>query len=167
MSYPENPKSILVRNRIVAVLRDIAAGDDFFYTPGIVYDNFKSWKEREAFPAYMVFFGAGGEWQEYQGLQAAETFTVIVHGDFKDDDAPTAVRRGIRDVRKAIMDDMTQLSTVESDGDDDEDDWALGRLCDRLTLGPTETDNGAGAQVGVGWFNQEFKVTISGYIENL
>jgi len=157
MSYPTDPKSITVRARIIDVLRDIVSGDDFFFTPGVIYDNFKNWKEREAYPAYSVFFGPGGEWKEYLGLQAAETFTLIVHGDFKDDeDAPATVRKGIRDVRKALMDDMAQGG-----------DGSLGTLCDRVTLGATSTDNGTGAMIGVGWFDQEFQITISGQIEDL
>jgi hypothetical protein len=157
MSYPAELKSVLVRERIIEVLRDISAGDDFFFTPGVVYDNYKNWKEQEAFPAYSIFFGAGGEWKEYAGLQAAETFVVIVHGDFKDDqNAPKSVRQGIRDVRKAIMDDMA------TGGED-----SLATLCDHITLGATATDNGQGAMIGSGYFDQEFSITISGKIETL
>jgi len=158
MSYPTDPKSVLVRERIIAVLRDIVGGSDFFYTPGVVYDNYVNWKAREAFPAYQVYFGAGGEWKEHAGLQAEETFSVLVHGEFKErDDSPVAVRRGIRDVRKAIMDDSASGGTADS----------LQALCARVTLGGTETDNGQGALVGSGWFTQEFLVTISGAIQDL
>ena len=157
MSYPADTKSILVRARVIAVLREIVAGDDFFITPGVVYDNFKNWKEREAYPAYLVVFGSGGEWKEYGGLQAAETFALIVHGDFKDcEDAPADVRKGIRDVRKALMDDMATGG-----------EGSLAELVDHLTLGATTTDNGEGAMLGTGWFDQEFQITISGKIEDL
>ena len=157
MSYPTDTKSILVRARAIALLQAIAAGDDFFITPGAIYDNLKNWKEHEAYPAYFIVFGSGGEWKEYQGLQAAETFTLIVHGDFKNcEDAPSDVRKGVRDVRKAFMDDMATGG-----------DGSLASLVDHLTLGELTTDNGEGALVGMGWFNQEFSVTISGLIETL
>jgi hypothetical protein len=163
MAYPaESTKSVEVRDRIIAILKEIVAGTNFYYTPGVVYDNFKNWKEREAYPAYAVFYGAGGEWQERQGLQAAETFTIIVHGDFSDsEDAPKAVRLGLRDVRKCVMDDMTSSATIDVPGD------SLGTLCDHLTLGATTTDNGTEALLGSGWFDQEFQITISGKIEDL
>lgn len=157
MSYPSDTKSILVRARALALLQAIAAGDDFFITPGAVYDNLKNWKEHESYPAYFIAFGAGGEWKEYGGLQAAETFTLIVHGDFKDcEDAPADVRKGMRDVRKALMDDMATGG-----------EGSLATLADHLTLGALTTDNGEGALVGMGWFNQEFAITISGQIEDL
>lgn len=154
MSYPTDPKSVRVRERIIAVLRDIVEGDDYFYTPGVVYDNYKNWKEREAFPAYQVYFGSGGEWKSYGGLSAEETFSVIVYGEFKErDEAPRAVRCGLRDVRKAVMDDAAATSL---------DGTAL-----RVTLGLAETDEGKGALVGSGWFTQEFLITIAGAIEDL
>jgi len=157
MSYPTDPKSVRVRDRVIAVLKDIVEGDDFFFTPGAVYENRTTWKEVESYPAYIVWFGSGGEWKEYQGLQAAETFTLVVHGEFKDaDDAPASVRKGIRDVRKALMDDMA------TGGED-----SLAELVDHLTLGATSTDNGTGTMIGVGYFDQEFLVTISGKIEDL
>jgi hypothetical protein len=163
MAYPTaSTKSVKVRDRIIDILKEIVAGDYFYYTPGVVYDNFKNWKEREAYPAYAVFFGPGGTWEERQGLQAAETFTIIVHGDFSDsEDAPKAVRLGLRDVRKAVMDDMTSSPVLVITGD------SLGSLCDHLTLGAVTTDNGVEAMVGSGWFDQEFAITISGKIEDL
>jgi hypothetical protein len=157
MSYPVDPKSVRVRARVLEVLRDIVAGDNFYFTPGVVYDNFKNWKEREAYPSYIVVFGGGGDWKEWSGLQAAETFILIVHGDFQDDeDAPAAVRKGVRDVRKAIMDDMVNGGA-----------GSLQTLVDHLTLGAVTTDNGAEAMLGSGWFDQEFAITISGEIEDL
>jgi hypothetical protein len=158
MSYPADIKSIRARARVLEVLREMVAGDDFFFTPGVVYDNFKNWAERQTYPSYCVFFGEGGEWAERQGLQAAETFIIIVHGDFKDDeDAPATVRKGIRDVRKAVMDDAATGGISTS----------LQVLCDHVTLGKLTTDNGTEAMVGSGWFDQEFSIIISGKIEDL
>jgi hypothetical protein len=157
MSYPADPKSIQVRDRVLVLLHAIVEGDSYFMTPGVVYDNFKNWKEREAYPSYCVFFGEGGEWAEHQGLQAAETFILIVHGDFQDDDAPAAVRKGVRDVRKAIMDDAAGGGVATS----------LQVLCAHVTLGKLTTDNGTEAMVGSGYFDQEFSITILGKIEDL
>jgi hypothetical protein len=151
MSYPEDTKSILVRNRVLEALREIAAGEDYFYTPGVVYDNFKNWSERQAYPSYCVFFGDGGEWEEMLGDLAAEKFTIIVHGEFKDDeDAPATGRKGVRDVRKAVLNDATLMA-----------------IANRVTLGRLTTDNGAGAMIGSGWFDQEFICTVSGAIDEL
>lgn len=151
MSYPTDPLSVQVRDRFVAALQDIVAGDDYFFTADVVYDNYKNWKERQGDRAYEVWFGSGGTWEEFIGDQAAETFTVIVHGSTQNDEnAPRTVRCLIRDVRKAILDDAE-----------------LSELCSRVTLGETRTDNGAGAMVGSGWFDQEFFCTISGAIDEL
>ena len=151
MSYPTDPLSVQVRARVLEVLGDIVEGDDYFATPGVVYDNYKNWKEREAFPAYEVIFGSGGAWEEQIGDHASETFTLVVHGSIADnEDPPSAIRKLIRDVRKAILNDTT-----------------LGTLASRITLGETRTDNGAGALTGGGWFDQDFAVTIHGQIEEL
>jgi len=169
MAYPaESTKSVEVRDRIIAILKEIVAGTNFYYTPGVVYDNFKNWKEREAYPAYAVFYGAGGEWTQYAGLNVSETIVVIVHGDFSDsEDAPKAVRLGLRDVRKRIMDDAIGLNDGTGDGDGDEDDLTLNQVALRVTLGAVTTDNGTEAMAGSGYFDQEFLITINGAIGDL
>ena len=157
MSYPIDPKSIQVRDRVVEVLGDIVEGDDFFKTPGAVCDNWKHWKEVDTFPTYEVWFGPGEPLLNRAGLMAEETFTFIVHGRIRnDEDAPGEVRKCIRDVRKALMDD--RVSGVSD---------SLGELCLMLKIGRTETDNGQESASGFGWFNQEFLCTVSGAIEDL
>lgn len=153
MSYPTDTKSILVRERVLAVLHGIIAGADFFFTPGVVYDNYKNWIEREAFPSYEVYFGAGGNWTMYAGLMGEETFTLAVRGQVKDDDPASAVRKALRDIRKAIMDDAAATSL---DGN------AL-----KVSIGSTTTDDGQESSLGSAWFIQEFAITISGEIEDL
>ena len=151
MSYPTDPLSVQVRARVLTVLDNIVAEDGYFSTPGVVYDNYKNWKEREAFPSYEVIFGAGGSWEEQMGDYASETFTLVVHGSIAaDEDPPSMIRKLIRDVRKAVLNDATLLALVS-----------------RITLGETRTDNGAGALVGGGWFDQDFLCTIHGQIEEL
>jgi hypothetical protein len=152
MSYPTDPKSITVRDQIVSVLRDIVAGEDFFFTPA-VFDNWKHWKEIESFPSYEVYFGDGQELVPNQGLQYEETFTLIVHGRVKTDDPSGDIRKCLRDVRKAIMTDAAS--------------GTLGTLTLLVKPGASRTDHGQEAGIGSGWFEQDFQVTINGNLENL
>jgi hypothetical protein len=154
MSYPTDPKSVLVRERVLALLRDIVAGDDFYFTPGYVWDNYKAWNEIDADYSLEVYFGEGGEPTPYAGLQMEEPFILIVHGRIgKSEDPPGDVRKAMRDVRKAIMDDAAG--------------GTLASLAARVKLGASRTDGGQEASLGSGWFEQEFSITILGNIKDL
>jgi len=157
MSYPAETKSIRVRNRFIELLNRIVKGEEFFSTTGVVYDRWKNWKQRDDYPAYSVFFGPTKEWQEMAGMMAMETLILIVKGAIRnEEDAPAQVRRCLRDVRKAVMDDMISGGA-----------GSLQELCKHLTIGSAATDNGDYASEGYGYFDQEFEVTIYGAIEEL
>jgi hypothetical protein len=155
MSYPTDPKSIAVRDRVITVLRAIVQGNDYFFT-SVVFDNWKHFKEILEFPSYEVYFGPSQPLQHLSGGVAQETFTLIVHGRIQSDDPPGDVRRAIQDVRRALLADRINGAA-----------GALSSLLLTMFVGASQTDNGEEAEKGFGWFNQEFICTMYGAVEDL
>lgn len=159
MAYPTEPTKNTIFDRVVDVLGDIAEGDNYFYTPGAVQGKATHWKERMAdYSVAAIFAGTEEAPRHFGGHRVEEIFTIVVEGAIRDASGETqkALARAIRDIRRAIFADMeTGLA------------GSLGTLCQGCRLGPWVSSPGEGTMEGFGVFNQEFKFTASGDIEDL
>ncbi len=97
-----------VINRICTVLGAITAGADYWYKPAAAIQ--KRWLDIDActaFPVYMVLPVPGGPIECVGPDRYDEAMEVIVKGYVKDAADPvTRLERCLRDVRKAINDDV-------------------------------------------------------------
>lgn len=153
---PTDPLSQQTIERVITVLEDIRAGDDFFYTPFDVIKRYVHWREAKFTPVkplYMVFRDSGGVITQIgENLYECEWF-LNVKGYVQDKrDTVTKLERAIRDICKAINDD-SKLETAGS----------LGSICAALTIEePPETDNGYLSLEGIGFFDQRIRVRNDG-----
>lgn len=159
MSYPTEPKKVTIHDRFVEVLEGIAEGDEYFYTPGKVQGKATHWKEKLAdYELEVVFAGAEDPPTHFAGLVIEEVFTVIVSGAIRDRDGECqkALARALRDIRKAVLADTVSGAS-----------GSLGTLVLRTRLGAWSAEPGTGVFEGFGRFEQEFKITAKGDIEEL
>jgi len=153
---PTNPLTQQIIERVITVLEDMTAGDDFFYTAFAVIKRYVHWREAKftaSKPLYMVFRDSGGVITQIgENLYCADYF-INVKGYVQDpSDTVTKLERAIRDIRKAINDD----SKSESAG-------SLGDLGAAVTIEePPETDNGYLSLEGFGFFDQRIRIRIDG-----
>jgi hypothetical protein len=154
MAAPADPLRLQVVDRVVAVLSQIRAGDNYFYTPRQVSKRFVHWNEAKAFPCYSVSTASGGK-IELEGAPHTydEDFYISVKGIVQDQaDTVTKLERCIRDVRKAIDADSSSgaagsLSVLAANYWIDE---------------PPETDDGYLVLEGFGFFDQRIRFRVSG-----
>lgn len=155
MMPPANPLRLQVIDRIVAVLKAIVAGDNYFYTPYEVNKRLVLPEEAKGFPSYSVHADSGGV-IECSGAGADEytaDFFINVKGVVKDMAAPGDVLiKCHRDVCKAIDTDSIS-GTAGSLG-------ALG-VETRVEEMPA-TDNGNWSPVGFAGFDQRIRCRIAG-----
>jgi len=153
---PTNPLALQIIDRIIAVLKGITAGDDFFFTPYDVAKKFIHWEEAVLTPTkphYMVFRDSGGS-IEFAGTDLYdEHWYINIKGYVKDNsDTVTKLEKAIRDIRKAINDD-SKSAVAGSLG-------ALG--VQTIFEEPPSTDNGYLSSEGFGFFEQRVKIITSG-----
>jgi len=159
MSYPTEPKKVLIQARCIEVLEKLGGLGDYFYAPGQVQGKATNWKERQADVSYdVVFLGAEEAPIHRSGNMIEETFTIAVIGSFRvdDGDVQRAIGRGLQDVRRAVFADM-EAGTADS----------LGTLALALRLGPWTNGIGADQAERSGRFQQDFQFRTSGKIEDL
>ena len=158
MAPATNPLRLQVIDRVVTVLKAIAEGTSYWYTPCEVVKRFVHWTEAKGFPTYMVFTDSGGKLEAGTPNFFSEEFNVNVKGIVKDHvDTVTKVERCLRDIRKAINDDTRPSTGAGSLG-------ALGALV-FIEEGAT-TDNGYLSLEGFGFFEQRIRIVISGDFGN-
>jgi len=153
---PTNPLTQQVIERVITVLEDITAGDDFFYTPFAVIKRYVHWREARftaTKPLYMVFRDSGGVITAIGENLYCEDYFINIKGYVQDpSDTVTKLERAIRDIKKVINDD----SKGETVG-------TLGTLAAAVTIEePPETDNGYLSLEGIGFFDQRIRVRIDG-----
>jgi len=146
------PLRLQVIDRIVDVLKAIVEveGGDYFKKPGMVV---KRWigQKTDGFPVYGVFPGAGKEPEEING-EYTEEFEVVVKGVVKSaTDTVTEMENAIADIRKAVDKDARSSAA-----------GALGTLTVYVRVGESATDEGENVAIGLGFFEQRFKVQIAG-----
>lgn len=151
MTTPANPLRLQVRDRVVAVLKAITAGADYFYTPGVVEKRFVHWAEAKAFPTYMVCPGSGGRIEIESTQNYDEDMMLSIKCDVKDSEDPGAMlEKCLHDIRRAI--DIDSRSGAAG---------SLGALTVEAVFeeGPT-TDDGYLSLEGFGFFDQPLRVRI-------
>ena len=160
MAIPTSPLRLQVIDRAIVVLKAIAAGTSYFYTPYEVVKRLKNFNECGGFPTYMVFFGsASGTPEAHLDNEYVETMTLSIQGwvDMELGEPQTKLCKCIRDVQKAINDDAK--STVVG---------SLGQLTSGMCdIGTCETDNGGFSLSGFAFFEQTVSVKIVGDWGNL
>jgi len=160
MAVPTSPLRLQVIDRAIVVLKAIAAGVNYFYTPYEVVKRLKNFNECGGFPTYMVFFGsASGTPEAHLDNEYVETMTLSIQGwvDMELGEPQTKLCKCIRDVQKAINDDAK--STVVG---------SLGQLTSGMCdIGTCETDNGGFSLSGFAFFEQTITCRLVGDWGNL
>lgn len=155
MGYPENPIRLKIRDRMIYVLKNhIIRGEEYFFTPYEVVDNFVLWDECRGFPTYMIHTASGGNIVEVGRELYDETFYISIKGWVKDlKDATTALEKSVRDIRKAVNLDSLDFETSGS----------LGFLGVQVRIDePPETLEGYLSGLGFEFFDQRIRCHISG-----
>lgn len=157
MSYPTDPKTLQVLDRVLLVLREIVRGDDYFVTPGDVIKGFAHYSTLTRFPAYMVAFEGASERPVPIGDNLYhETIAVSIKGwvDPELGECVTRLLKCVRDVQRAVNEDTRPGAGPLS----------LGVLCCQCDVDTVETDNGflAVEQRGFGYFDQRVVAVVEG-----
>ena len=155
MTTPATPLRLQVLERVVAILKDITAGEDYFFTPGEVIKGYCHPLEIKSFPHYAVSYDSGGTISVEATDYFIEDFYINVKGHVKprDGDPVTAMERALRDVRVAIDTDQRPAAGAGSLN-------ALNVLA--FWEEPPTTDNGYLATEGMGFFEQRIKIQVHG-----
>ncbi|MBE3131369.1 MAG: hypothetical protein IMZ54_11740 [Acidobacteria bacterium] len=158
MSWPTDPKSLQVIDRIVEVLNDIVGGGPaYFHTPGGAIKGFVHYSTVTKFPYYMVAFEGASERPVPMGdNQYHQTLAVSIKGwvDLEKGESVSKLLRCIRDVQKAVNEDTKSGAGADS----------LGVLACQCDIDTTEADSGflAIEGRGFGYFDQRVVVVIEG-----
>lgn len=155
MSYPTNPSSLTVLDRVVTVLKNIVAGDTYCYTMGEnVVRGLRGFNETTGFPFDMVYFGSDHKPPEYvpdHGVFRYPTIVVAAYVDEEGGEAITKLSKHLRDVQLAIETDLRSSDT-----------GSLGQLVGWGHLGSVITDEGELAYEGLAGFRVELNVCLTG-----
>jgi hypothetical protein len=157
MSYPSDPKTLRVLNRIIFVMKNIAAGDDYFYPVGnnavrgvIPYDTIT------AFPFDMAYLGPDHKEPEYQLDGLVFKYPTIQIEGYVDaageDDTITRLIKHLADVQRAVNEDSKPGAGAES----------LGVVAHYARVGIVETDDGMLAGEGRAGFKLSIRCCVSG-----
>jgi len=158
MSWPAEPKSLQVLNRIVTVLEEIGGGSpDYFYTPGEVVKGFKIHRSATKFPCYMVALEGMPERPTPIGdNHYLETVAVSVKAwvDLEAGESVTKLLRCLRDVQKAVNEDTKSGAGATS----------LGAICCSCNVDTAEADSGFLMLEGrgYGYFDQRIVAVVEG-----
>ena len=158
MSWPTDPKSLQVVDRVVAVLQGIVGGGPaYFHTPGEVMKGFRMYTTVTKFPCYMVALEGMPERPTPTGdNRYHQTVAVSVKAwvDLERGESVSKLLRCLRDVQKAINEDTKSGAGPAS----------LGVICCSCNVDTVEADSGflAIEGRGFGYFDQRFVVVIEG-----
>jgi hypothetical protein len=158
MSYPDDPKTLQVLNRIIEVLAAISPADGFFYPvgEGNVIRGVKGWDEITSFPFDMVYLGPEHSAPEYQTDGLVLKFPTVQIEGYVDargeDDTITRLIKHLADVQRAVNDDSKPGAGADS----------LGVIAHYARVGIAETDDGMLAGEGKAGFKLSIQCCISG-----
>ena len=160
MSYPDDPKTLQVLNRIIEVLAAISPADGFFYPvgEGNVIRGVKGWDEITSFPFDMVYLGSEHRDPEYDMGGMVNKFPTFYVEGFVDaqgeDDTITRLVKHLADVQKAIDVDIQPGAGEDS----------LGALASggNVQVGVAETDDGMLAGEGKAAFKLTIRACVRG-----
>lgn len=149
---PTAPLLLTVRDRIVTVLKTIAAGDAYNRTPYDVIERFVHWREARGYPLFMVYIESA-EPPEFAGANHYEQnviYTVKVYVQNKTDTGKELLY-SITDIRKAINLDSKSGAA-----------GTLGVLTTQARIADFWTDNGYLALEGFGFGELKIAIEVSG-----
>ena len=150
---PAQSKRLQIRDRAVEVLKGVAAGATYYYTPTEVLNKLIHPNQAQGDLTYMVFTDSGGSMEETNDLLIDEDFFFDVTAYCKDEADPVSMmEKALADVRRAIMADCINKT----------DPGSLGNLAILIKIPePPETDNGTFSHIGMAFFTQRFLAKIS------
>lgn len=155
MAYPNDPISLQCLERVVSVLKNIQAGDTYFYTVGEnVVKGLRLFSETTGFPFDMVFFGSDHRDPEYlpdHNIYRYVTISVAAFVDEEMGEPITKLSKHMRDVQLALE---TDLRSGEA--------GSLGALAGWGNLGTVITDEGELGLDGVAGFRQDIRLCLVG-----
>jgi hypothetical protein len=151
---PTKGKKLQALERVVAVLNAIQAGADYWFKPYAVNMRFTHWSECTGFPTYsvhingsprMTICGPSNLWDE--------DMTISIKGIVQDNyDTTTKILKCIQDIRRAV--DADSMSGVAG---------TLGTLAVECVPDEGfETDDGYLSMEGFGFFDQKYRIKVSG-----
>jgi len=149
---PDNPKRLQIIDRVVKIIGDIKAGENYFLTPIHVAKGFVA--EPKGFPCYMVISDSGGEIIMNMDNLWEETFYISIRGIVQaPDDVVTPLEKAIRDIRKAIGDDFKWGA----------EEGSLLTLASEISIdSPPDIDYGFEGTSFFGFFSQRVRVRVFG-----
>lgn len=154
-TYPPDPLTLQVIDRIVTVLKGIVGGADYFYTVGEnVIKGAKHYQEVTSFPFDMVSAETEDRKPEYLPDNLVRKYMAVsvkAYVDAEGGEPVTKLLKHLRDVQKAINEDSRSGTA-----------GALGAIADFTEIETVETDNGMLALEGYGYFDQRVVVCITG-----
>jgi hypothetical protein len=157
MSWPTDPKSLQVIDRVVEVLKGIVGGGpDYFYTPDVL-KGFRMHTSVTKFPCYMVALeGMPERPRPTLDSNYFQTVAVSIKAwvDLEQGESVTKLMRCLRDVQKAINEDTKPGAGPLS----------LGVICCQCNVDTAEADSGFMAVEGrgFGYFDQRVVAVVEG-----
>lgn len=155
-TYPADPKTLQVLERVVTVLKSIVGGADYFYTVGEnAIKGIRLYSEITSFPYDMVYLGPEDRKPEYipdSLIFKYITVQIEAYVDAEGGESMTKLIKHLRDVTKAINDDMRPGAGAGS----------LGELAAHAHIGIAETDDGMLAGDGLAAFKLSIVACLSG-----
>lgn len=144
-----NPKRLQVIDRIVTVLKTVAAGSTYWYIPFAVLKRSITLEELRGYPTYVVLPADGGTYEFLQDQEFDEEFYVTVTGIVRDmADIDTYLEKCISDVRRAVNTDSINTAS-----------GSLGTLANDVWIDSPPMFDYFGE---IAMFEQRFKIKISG-----
>lgn len=155
MSYPALPLTIQALDRTVEVLKNVLAGDEYFYTIGEkVSKGLRNFSEASGFPTDFVYLGSDHRAPEYLPDHRVFRYpTILIAGlvDEEQGEPITKMTKHLADVQKAIEADLKSTAA-----------GSLGQLCGWGHLGAVITDEGELGLEGNAGFRQELNLCLVG-----
>lgn len=155
MAYPTTPRLITIIDRVVEILKNITAGDDYFYTVGEnVFLGLRSYAEATSFPFDSVYLGSDHRPPEYLPDHQVYKYPRILVAGITDEEAGEPIKKMVKhlaDVQKAIEADLKSTET-----------GSLGQLVQWGHLGSVITDEGELGLEGAAGFRQDIDLCLIG-----
>jgi hypothetical protein len=157
MSYPLDPKTLQILDRVIEVLKDVTAGADYFYSiGGNVIKGIVGYDTLTSFPFDMVYLGPEHSAPEYQPDGLVIKFPTIQVEGYVDatgeEDTITRLIKHLRDVQKAVNEDTKSGAGAGS----------LGVIAVYARVGIAETDDGMLAGDGRAAFKLSINCCVDG-----
>lgn len=155
MAYPTTPRLAQIIDRIILILKNVLAGDEYFYTIGEnVARGLRNYTEASAFPFDCVYLGSDHKPPEYLPDHRVFRYPKFLIAGIVDEEKGEPITKMVKhlaDVQKAIEADLKST-----------DAGSLGQLVDWGHLGSVITDEGELGLEGCAGFRQDIDVCLVG-----